>query len=310
MNKKIAAAVAVLSTVLVGVASPAIGAKRQTTAPAHDGFGSAVVVEGLPFTHSTITRGASLEEGEPQPSCGAIARTLWYRFTAGADADLLAETVGQFNTVAVYTGSELGGLTEVACSLGSMIDFAGTAGQTYHFQVGGTDAARGNLTFGLEIDRWKEKDFLAPTTVPVDVPEINAALVKVEGKPRAADPDMYDLTVTVAGQSPISKGIRVGRRLPEIGPVELLKVPAQAVRVTVGVRYRYDVTQQKCILDDGPGQKCHAALPLDTGDPTWAAEEGHNAEMVIDVLMTLNGSTVTQQSLRIPIVGQALAILP
>ncbi|MGH2730596.1 MAG: hypothetical protein ACRDJI_08295, partial [Actinomycetota bacterium] len=79
MKTKIAAAVAVLSMVLVSVASPAVGAKqKQRTAPAHDGFYFAMVAEEIPFLHTSVTRGASLEEGEPQPSCGAVAKTLWY----------------------------------------------------------------------------------------------------------------------------------------------------------------------------------------------------------------------------------------
>jgi hypothetical protein len=311
MNKKIAAAVAVLSTVLVGVASPAIGAKqKQGTAPAHDGFSSAVVVEGLPFSHSTITRGASIEEGEPQPSCGAVARTLWYRYTAGNNAALLAGTVGQFSTVAVYTGSDLTGLTEAACGLGTGIEFPATAGQTYHFQIGGLETARGNLQFSLKLDKWREKHLLAPTTVPVDVAEQDVPLLKFHGRPRASDPDVYDVTIWVTGQEPISKGVRVGRRIPEIGPVELLKLGGHTGRLTVGVRYRYDVTQQKCLVDDGPGQKCDAATPLDTGNPGWVVGEGQQAEMVIDILGTYNGVTVVQQTVRIPIVGQALALVP
>jgi hypothetical protein len=309
MKSKIAAVLAVLSTTIVAVASPAIGAKNKNTAPAHDGFDTALVIPEIPFTHSTITRGAGIEEGEPQPSCGAVARTLWYRFTPESNTELLAEAVGQYSTIAVYTGSELTGLTENGCSLGSA-NFEATAGQTYHFQVGGLETARGNLQFSLKVDKWREKQLLAPTTVPVDVAEQNVPLLKFHGRPRSSDPDVYDVTIWVTGQQPINKGVRVGRRIPEIGPVELLKLPGHTGRLTVAARYRYDVTQQKCLVDDGPGQKCDAAVPIDTGNPGWVAGEGQQAEMVIDILGTYNGTTVVEQTVRIPIVGQVLALVP
>ncbi len=54
----------------------------------------------------------------------------------------------------MYTGSTLATLTEVACNDDSiglqwLPSFPATAGQTYHFQVGGLAGDTGNLTFNL-----------------------------------------------------------------------------------------------------------------------------------------------------------------
>jgi len=105
-----------------------------------------------------------LEEGEPQP-CGAIGFTMWYRMTLGVDAPMTANTFDvsgdliapitdaadgaartTFDTVlAVYSGpadATFDDLTLLGCNDDSgqgvsRVDFAGTTGTTYYFQVGG-----------------------------------------------------------------------------------------------------------------------------------------------------------------------------
>jgi len=107
-----------------------------------------------------------LEEGEPQP-CGAIGFTVWYRLTIDVDATLTANTFDlsndlgtiveaadgaartNFDTVlAVYSGP-LGATFDDLVLLGcnddtgqgvSRVDFPGTSGTTYYFQVGGFNA--------------------------------------------------------------------------------------------------------------------------------------------------------------------------
>jgi len=47
--------------------------------PANDNFASAVAISSLPFSDTRDTTGATLEAGEPSPSCsGAPVGTVWY----------------------------------------------------------------------------------------------------------------------------------------------------------------------------------------------------------------------------------------
>jgi M6 family metalloprotease-like protein len=122
-------------------------------APANDAFAQAVAVGALPFTRAAVdTRGATDQAGEPTPSCAAIGRTVWFRYTPTASGTVVADTVGSdFDTVlAVHRGTALGALTQVGCNdditpqgetgtgnLRSRVQFAVTAGETYYLQAGG-----------------------------------------------------------------------------------------------------------------------------------------------------------------------------
>ena len=105
------------------------------------------------------------ETGETVPSCTqGIARTVWFRYVAPADATLSLDTLGSdFDTVlGVYRGTALDALTQVACSddidaqagnQRSRAEFGVSAGQTYYLQAGGyydgTIALGGTLALNL-----------------------------------------------------------------------------------------------------------------------------------------------------------------
>ena len=131
-----------------------------------DAFGAAAGVATLPYQQTgATTASATVEAGEPTPSCGTIGKTVWFRYTPAASGTLIADTIGSgFDTLlAVYRGSTLGGLTQVGCNddidnaasnLASKAQFAVTGGQTYYVQVGGFKGqsgvpASGALTFHL-----------------------------------------------------------------------------------------------------------------------------------------------------------------
>jgi M6 family metalloprotease-like protein len=127
--------------------------------PANDAFGSATEIGGLPFAQTIDTRSATVEEGEPAPSCARIGKTAWFRFTPTQDVRLKADTAGSgFDTVlAVHRGTGLGSLAETACSddvdiaagdLRSSVEFDALAGETYHFQVGGFRSSTGAVAAG------------------------------------------------------------------------------------------------------------------------------------------------------------------
>jgi hypothetical protein len=86
-----------------------------------------------------------------------MGRTVWYQYNPASSTILRADTIGSdFDTlVAVWTGSALGSLTEIACDddsgpgLQSDLGFQATGGTTYLFQVGGYNGDAGNLTLHL-----------------------------------------------------------------------------------------------------------------------------------------------------------------
>jgi hypothetical protein len=131
--------------------------------PPNDAFAAALSVASLPFVHTQATHGATTELGEPAGCAtdgGTSGATVWFRYTSPVDQSLTVDTLGSdFDTVlGVYTGAELGGLTEVACNddaggLPSQVTFPATAGTTYHLQVGGWQGsgppASGQLSLSL-----------------------------------------------------------------------------------------------------------------------------------------------------------------
>lgn len=147
---------------LVGAAALAAPGTAGAVA-ANDDFANATSISTLPFTSVVSNAGATLEVGEPQPTCrgGGITGTLWYRFVPPVSTIFVSQTTGSdFDTfLVVWQGTTLGGLTQLTCNdniafgrTDSQVYFPGTAGQTYYLQVGGVLGTEGNLnlTFDLE----------------------------------------------------------------------------------------------------------------------------------------------------------------
>src|SRR5207237_2919235 len=90
---------------------------------------------------------ATKEAGEPSHAGNAGGHSVWYRWTASANATLTIDTVGSsFDTLlAVYTGSSVNALTAVAANDDivdqtqpqSRVSFGVTAGTTYQIAVDG-----------------------------------------------------------------------------------------------------------------------------------------------------------------------------
>lgn len=127
--------------------------------PANDSFSNPQALpDPLPAVDSQNTVVATLEQGEPQPSCAPIGRTIWYVFTPGQTGLYRVRTEGSdFDTVlAVYTGSTIESLSSVDCnddapsSLTSELEFSGTAGSSYRIQVGGYQGDSGSLLVTFE----------------------------------------------------------------------------------------------------------------------------------------------------------------
>jgi hypothetical protein len=165
--------------------------------PANDGFSGAVEVSDLPFEHTTTFEGASeaLEPDEPQPSCAEVKGTLWYRFepTENLEMSSAAFSTWVSPAVAVYKGTQLDGLQEIACSRwGDPTSFDAMVGETYYVQVGAdvfSDLV-GDVTVTLDgISAPVNEDFadaIDATAIPfTHTVSINAATIEPEpGEPQ------------------------------------------------------------------------------------------------------------------------------
>jgi PKD domain-containing protein len=124
--------------------------------PPNDNFADATAIPGLPFSDAADLTSASLEAGEPTPSCArpfsALASSAWYRFTPARTGSISASVFSGFSSVvAAYTGSSVAGLTEVGCGVfGNRATFRAVANTTYFFQVGGLFGQSGPVQFRLE----------------------------------------------------------------------------------------------------------------------------------------------------------------
>jgi hypothetical protein len=109
--------------------------------PPNDNFANAETVSLLPYNPVTSNANATREAGEPQ--CSGTTATIWYKLPASWTAPITVDTIGSAvdTVVGVYTGSSVGGLSQVACDdnsagLQSSLEFTMVSGQTYYIQVG------------------------------------------------------------------------------------------------------------------------------------------------------------------------------
>ena len=124
--------------------------------PTNDDFSKATPFNELPFSDTVDTADASLQVGEPTPSCApsTLGGTVWYAFTPTASGSVSANiNNAAFSTlIAAYSGDSLNRLTEVGCrSFGGVLTFHANAGTTYFYQVSGLFGAGGSLQFHLDV---------------------------------------------------------------------------------------------------------------------------------------------------------------
>jgi PKD repeat protein len=108
------------------------------TPPANDDFVSAKPVSSIPFSDTPDLSGATLQAGEPNPSCGfnpTPQSSVWYAFNPAQTASYTVNTSSGsfFPQVAAYSGASLTTLTQVGC--GTPTTFHAIAGATYYIQL-------------------------------------------------------------------------------------------------------------------------------------------------------------------------------
>ena len=136
-----------------------------TQRPANNDFANAQALTGSSATATGTNVGATKEAGEPNHAGNTGGKSVWYKWTPQASGTATVDTSSsKFDTLlAVYTGSAVNGLTEVARNddenrAGGVLtsktsSFPITAGTTYRIAVdgynNGAGAAEGSITLHL-----------------------------------------------------------------------------------------------------------------------------------------------------------------
>lgn len=161
----------VLSCLLVGTASPVLGA-----APSNDKISTPYVL-----SPSTLTGGSGFNTteatfaGEPSPTCQtAVGRTIWYRYRPDFGMKVSLNTEGSsFDTVLAVYKSTADGLSPLVCSddIGggntrSSVFFTASQGVAYYVQVGGFAGVGGtgvlNYTYTAANEFWSGAEPIKP----------------------------------------------------------------------------------------------------------------------------------------------------
>lgn len=110
---------------------------EAVTPPPNDDFVDAEPLSGTPVSATADLTAATIEPGEPAPGGSPIVTSAWYAYTPVSGGTVVVQSdPDPSSVVAVYTGSSLGGLTEVASGgFFPPVHFAAQAGTTYYVQV-------------------------------------------------------------------------------------------------------------------------------------------------------------------------------
>lgn len=128
--------------VATALAACALPGTAMAAAPANDNFEQAVPLSQPPSTATGTVAEATRQPNEPRHADTPSPQTVWYSFAPSANQRVALSTCGvDFDSVlAVYTGTEVGGLRAVtsnddSCGVGSRVSFSANAGETYRIAV-------------------------------------------------------------------------------------------------------------------------------------------------------------------------------
>lgn len=300
-----------LVSVIVLVASVSgIALAQGGRRPANDDLAAAVAIAELPFSATVNTKGASLEPDEVQPSCRRIRSSVWYSVT-GAGAGLqIAQLSSTFPAALAVYEQTPEALVETACMADRAsieMELKVESSKTYMVQLGSTARKQGKADLSLTPSPWKEIS-LFDQTFSREGEEQHVPILKVKGAPRETNPSMYDVTVQISEQVPVTVGVFTFGLVTQEIEQELVRIPASATEVTMKVTGRYDSSQYSCAADDG-ADTCYAGIPLK--DLGWlTGGDGSRAELVVSIRAERNGEVLIERTQTVPYAGQILGLLP
>ncbi len=155
--------------------------------PPNDNFANAISISGTNIVTMATNDDATKEPGEPDHAGNIGGKSVWWTWQAPSDGFVTLSTQGSTNSVyggpldtllAVYTGSAVNALTEVASNdedpatyLTSRVGFRSTAGTLYRIAVDGytydtpADADSGRIMLSLVVSALATNDDFANATV-------------------------------------------------------------------------------------------------------------------------------------------------
>ena len=140
----------------------------STAASANDSISSAKKIKRLPYTNAADTADATRDNADPTTACvgpsdGGLGHTVWYKLKRRKTTNVEVNSIGSdYDTVlAIYTRSDTGEFTEVACDddtlpteFGeSQVFFTAERRTTYYIAVGSYGEKPGGH---LELNMTKE----------------------------------------------------------------------------------------------------------------------------------------------------------
>jgi RHS repeat-associated protein len=137
----------------------------------NDAFGSATALTGTNPTAFSTNTGATKEAGEPNHAGNAGGHSVWFTYTATKNERMTLDTAGSGydTTLAVYTGTAVNALTQVAQNddyygQQSWVEIDAIAGQQYRVAVDGWNGATGQIVVNVQhetswIDAGDQFDF-------------------------------------------------------------------------------------------------------------------------------------------------------
>ncbi|MEW6160700.1 MAG: immunoglobulin domain-containing protein, partial [Verrucomicrobiota bacterium] len=111
--------------------------------PVNDPFANRILLSGIAASARGSTRGATVQEGEPEPFQFPTGGTIWWQWTPDVSgrAHIEVRSQAEFVALAVFRGSDFATLTPVQASEGDYgfveVDFAAQAGTSYQLAVSG-----------------------------------------------------------------------------------------------------------------------------------------------------------------------------
>jgi Trypsin/RTX calcium-binding nonapeptide repeat (4 copies) len=161
--------------------------------PAHDDFVNAKAIAGATGKDYDSNARSTGEPGEPS-HVSTPDTSVWYSWTAPESGNAVFNTrESNFDTtLAVYTGSSVNALTQLAAnddtnSLQSKVVVPVVAGTTYHVAVDGWGAATGNIGLQWSVNRPANDDFADARVLPGLSGITSATSVRATGEPGERD---------------------------------------------------------------------------------------------------------------------------
>ena len=161
------------ATILLTLVGLALLAPSALAAPPlNDAFAAGQLLSGPTATATGTNVEATKETAEPNHNGNPGGKSVWYRWTAPADGNVVVDTFGSsFDTLlAAYTGTTVDGLHRLASNddasgLQSRVRFPATAGTEYRIAVDGYYAAQGSITLRVALGSAPANDNLANASV-------------------------------------------------------------------------------------------------------------------------------------------------